>query len=112
MSEGQTQRIRRLREALFLVTDDPVLDIIEAVLAGASEEQIRIASAVFCITDEHKLWELSYATGAVFQTDNPCPTCGGSGKVLSIVMATRTSRPRRIPKTCPTCHGTGKGRGM
>lgn len=34
MSEPQTQRIRRLREALFLVNDTK-LDIIEAVLAGA-----------------------------------------------------------------------------
>jgi len=70
-----------LREALFLVTDDTVLDIIEAVLAGNYYTGDYIDHVEYSVD---------------FSRDKPCPTCGGCGRW-----------PGTWGMECPTCHGEG-----
>jgi len=76
-----------LREALFLVTDDTVLDIIEAVLAGNYYTGDYIDHVEYSVD---------------FSRDKPCPTCGGSGKKRFDPDGCGTWT---IP--CPTCDGEG-----
>lgn len=94
MSEGQTQRIRRLREALFLVTDDTVLDIIEAVMGGAKIH--RVMRSPF-------LGGGLAAWSVIKPYDKPCSTCGGSGYIFCQTEIDGS----KTYGSCPTCHSKG-----
>lgn len=86
MSEGQTQRIRRLREDMFLVTDDSALDIIEAVLAGDYLKAKNLCTDLTPTSPD--------------DYDKPCPTCGGSKWMSS-------EWDSEVPVPCPDCGGEG-----